>query len=145
MAVRLSALRAGRPLQPGIFLVLISVRGWVDSKTIMRLEGLGKLQNAIKLGTEPATLRFVAQCFNQLRYRVPPNLTFGRLNNISRGIHQSVPILTKSRNLFKTNIQSFRVPAAASETLRFTSVPRHDSVRRKATTYTGQHKHPCLE
>jgi hypothetical protein len=30
MAVRLSGLSAGRPLPPGRFLVLISVRGWVD-------------------------------------------------------------------------------------------------------------------
>jgi hypothetical protein len=44
MAVRLSALSAGRPLSLGIFLVLISVRGWVDTRTTVRLEGLGRLK-----------------------------------------------------------------------------------------------------
>jgi hypothetical protein len=57
MAVRLSALRAGQRR----FLVLISVRGSVDHKTILRLEGLGKLKNLMtSSGTEPVTFRLVA-------------------------------------------------------------------------------------
>jgi hypothetical protein len=36
----------------------------------MRLEGLGQLKNAMISRIEPATFRIVAQCPNQLRYRV---------------------------------------------------------------------------
>jgi hypothetical protein len=61
MAVKLSALLAGRPLPPGRFLVLISVRGWVDPSAIVRLEGLGQFKNPMtSSGIEPATLRLVA-------------------------------------------------------------------------------------
>jgi hypothetical protein len=48
MEVRLSAPRAGRP---GRFLVLISVRGWVDPRAIVRLEGLGQLKNPMTSST----------------------------------------------------------------------------------------------
>jgi hypothetical protein len=48
-----------RPGRPGRFLVLISVRGWVDPGAIVRLEGLGKLKNPHHPGLEPATFRLV--------------------------------------------------------------------------------------
>jgi hypothetical protein len=46
MAVKLSALHAGRPLPPGKFLVLISIRCSVDPRAILRLEGLGQLKKS---------------------------------------------------------------------------------------------------
>jgi hypothetical protein len=51
MAVRLSALQAGHPIAPGRFLVLISVRGWVDPRIIVWLEGLGQLRKVHLIGT----------------------------------------------------------------------------------------------
>jgi hypothetical protein len=75
MAVRLSALRARRPLlplPPGIFLVLISAIVWVDCRAIVRLEGKEPLKKSSDLiGIRTRNLRLVAECLNQLRYRVP--------------------------------------------------------------------------
>jgi hypothetical protein len=45
---------------PGRFLVLISVRGSVDPRAIVQLEGLGKLKNPMTSGFKPATFWFVA-------------------------------------------------------------------------------------
>jgi hypothetical protein len=47
MAVKLLALRLGRPLPPASFLVLLSVRGSVDPGAIAQLEVLGHLRNAL--------------------------------------------------------------------------------------------------
>jgi hypothetical protein len=56
-----SQMAACRPLSLGRFLVLIAVRGLVDPRAIVRLEGIGQLRNrVITSGMEPATFRLVA-------------------------------------------------------------------------------------
>jgi hypothetical protein len=68
MAVRVSALRSGRVLHSGSFLVLISVKGCVALRVI------GQLKNPVtSLVIEPTTFRLVANTLNELPYRVPPN------------------------------------------------------------------------
>jgi hypothetical protein len=60
--VRLLTLRAGRPLPPGRYLVLISVRYLVDTRTIVLLEVFGQLKNlTTSWGIKPATFGFVGQ------------------------------------------------------------------------------------
>jgi hypothetical protein len=69
-AVRLSALCTGWLTPQKVFLVLISVRGWVDPRVIVWPEGLCQWKISVILWKQPTL------CLNQLCQHVPPLYTW---------------------------------------------------------------------
>jgi hypothetical protein len=104
---------AGRPLPPGRFLVLISVRGWVDPRAIVRLEGLGQLKDPVIWSRiEPATFRLVPYCLDQLRSRMCTFLSTVPLHSITAdtgGNRYSAPLppLVSCKGGFRGLLQQF--------------------------------------
>ena len=59
------------PLPQEILLVLISVRGWVDPRFTVRLEGWHQLKINDPIGNRKTIICLVGQCLDQLRHRIP--------------------------------------------------------------------------
>jgi hypothetical protein len=99
------------PLSPQeIFLILISVRGCVDPRAMMRPEGLYQWKIPVTLsGIELTTVGFVAHCLNQTRDHVPRNKQGATLN--LQGVFR-VKCFSWNKIIFATQKSGYAVRSA---------------------------------
>jgi len=81
--VGLSALKSSWLYPPKLFLVFISVRGWVEPMAFVRPEWLCQWKvSMIPAGIETANFRLVEQFLNPLRHLVPHRLYMRYLQSV---------------------------------------------------------------
>jgi hypothetical protein len=102
MAVKLLALRTGCHIPSGIFLVLISVRGWIDPRAIVCLEGLDQLKNSMtSLGFEPVTF----QCVKTWNKSTLPQLVIWKTRAILHSYTWKIPSLSQCFYITDSKLQ----------------------------------------
>ena len=85
---RVTGLRSGHIYLHGILQELISIRSWVDPRTIVRPEGLCQWKIPVTVsGIEPVTLWFVVQCLSQLyHHSIKIDIEYYPKQHLSAGI-----------------------------------------------------------